>query len=154
MEKLLEGRNILYLIERDLEYNPLLRAHLDKVDVHALEFSCDESTRDAFKKELHRSIAEDWVIVFIPGTAHARMGQTIEIPSRILQFLTTAGASLLPLYVDHPEETGLSVENRGDIERLVLSFGKLLEREGANLANFTENLLIAGEIAFSSSTRF
>lgn len=149
LEKLLEGRNILYLIERDLDYSPLLRAHLDKVDVQALEFSCDESTRDAFKKELHQSIAEDWVLVFIPGTVHVRMGQTIEIPSNILQFLTTAGAPLLPLYVDHPEETGLSVENRGDIERLVLSFGKLLERESANLANFTENLLIAGEIAFS-----
>ena len=149
LEKLLEGRSILYLIERDLDYNPMLQAHLDKPDVHALEFSCDESTRDVFKRELHKSIAEDWVAVFVPGAAFVRMGQTVEIPSRILRFLTTSGAPLLPLYIDHPEETGLEVENRRDIERLVLSFGKLLERESANLANFTENLLIAGEVAFS-----
>ena len=150
LEKLLEGRKILYLIEHGLDYDPLLQAHLDKADVDALEFSSDEATRDAFKRELHLRVAEDMVVVFIPGVTHTRIGQTVAIPSDILQFLTNAGAPLLPLFVDHPEESGLSVESRSDIERLVLSFGKPLTRESANLANFTENLLVAGEVAFSN----
>ena len=42
LEKLLEWRRLVYLIERGLDYDPLLQAHLDKADVEALEFSSDE----------------------------------------------------------------------------------------------------------------
>lgn len=149
LEKRLEGRKLVYLIERGLDYDPLLHAHLEKDDTSAIEFECKEESREAFKKEVHQNIADGAVVIFIPGVAHVRSGQTIAVPSHILKFLTSSGASLLPLFVDHPAETGLTVENRVDIERIVLSFGKMLERESANHANFTENLLIAAEKSFS-----
>lgn len=150
VEKLLGGRKIVYLIDSRLEYDPLLQAHLEKEDTHALEFSSDENSKALFKKELHQYLEEGTVILFIPGTAHLRPGQLLSIPSEILKFLTSAGAPLLPLYVDHPEDTALGVEKRSEIERIVLSFGEVLQREAANLANYTENLLIASETAFSA----
>src|SRR5690606_11672881 len=104
----------------------------------------------AFKKELHQYLAEGSVVVFVPGIVHARSGQNLTIPAATVQFLTSAGAPVLPLFVEHPEETALSVENRGEIERIVLSFGEPLQREAATLANFTENLLIAAETAFAA----
>ena len=150
LEKLLSGRKLVYLIDRVLDYDPLLQAHLEKEDTHAVEFSSDEASKAAFKKELHQYLAEGSVVVFIPGAAHTRSGQNLTIPAETLKFLTSAGAPVLPLFVDHPEETALGVEHRGEIERIVLSFGEALQREAATLANFTENLLIAGEIAYAA----
>lgn len=149
LEKLLEGRQLVYLIERGLDYDPLLQAHLDKDDVAALEFSSDEASRDIFKKELHQCLSDGSIVVFIPGLSHVRAAQVVAVPSNILQFLTSASAPVLPLFVDHPEDSALGVEERQSVERIILSFGDLLQREAANLANFTENLLIAAEKAFS-----
>ncbi len=149
VEKQLSGRKLVYLTESSLEYNPVLRVHFDKPDVKAMGFSSDEKSRDAFKRELHDSLSEDSVIIFVPGVTRTRMGQTVTVPSQILEFLTSARAPVLPLFVDHPEESALSVENRSDLERIVLSFGELLQREAANLANFQESILIAAEAAYS-----
>lgn len=150
LEKLLSGRKLVYLIDRALDYDPLLQAHLEKEDTHAVEFSSDEASKAVFKKELHQYLAEGSVVVFIPGEAHTRSGQNLTIPAETLKFLTSAGAPVLPLSVDHPEETALGVESRSEVERIVLSFGEPLQREAATLANYTENLLIAAETAYSA----
>jgi len=150
LEKRLSGRKLVFLIDRNLYYDPLLQAHLEKEDTHAVEFSSDEPSKAVFKKELHRYLSEGSVVVYIPGFAHTRSGQNITIPTETLKFLISAGAPVLPLFVDHPEETALSVESRSEVERIVLSFGELLQREAATLANFTENLLIAAETAYAS----
>ncbi len=150
LETEMKDRNLVYLIERGLDYDPLLHAHLEKDDTEALEFSSDEAGKAGFKKTLHQYISEGNVVIFIPGVSHVRPGQLIAIPSGILKFLTSCGAPVLPLYVDHPEETALGVESREETERIVLSFGVALQREASNLANFTENLLIAAEVAYSA----
>lgn len=150
LEKLLSGRKIVYLIDRRLEYDPLLQAHLEKEDTHGLEFSSDDHSLALFKREIHEALAEGSVILFVPGLAHTRPGQVMTIPSEILKFLTSAGAPILPLFVDHPEDTALGTERRAEVERIVLSFGEPLQREAANLANYTEHLLIAAETAYSA----
>lgn len=150
LEKLLSGRRIVYLIDRRLDYDPLLQAHLEKEDTHGLEFSSNDDSLALFKREIHEALAEGSVILFVPGLAHTRPGQVMTIPSEILKFLTSAGAPILPLFVDHPEDTALGTERRAEIERIVLSFGEPLQREAANLANYTEHLLIAAETAYSA----
>lgn len=150
LEKQLAGRKLVFLIDRCLDYDPLLQAHLEKEDTHGIEFSSEESLLAAFKTELHEALAEGSVVIFVPGEAHVRPGQAMTIPSEILKFLTGAGAPILPLFIDHPEDTALGTERRSDIERIVLSFGEPLQREAANLANYTENLLVAAEAAFSA----
>ena len=142
-------RQIVYLTERGLDYDPLLQSHFEKTEVEAVEFSLDEASKANFKKELHQFLADDCLVIFVPGVARTRSGQTITVPSGTLKFLISAGAPVLPLFVDHPEETSLSVEKRGAVERTVFSFGEVLHREAANLANFQESLLIAAETAFS-----
>jgi acyl-[acyl-carrier-protein]-phospholipid O-acyltransferase / long-chain-fatty-acid--[acyl-carrier-protein] ligase len=150
LDKFFSNRQVVYLIERGQGHDPLLRAHLDKEDVAAVEFTCSEEGSGAFKKELHLCLAADKLVVFVPGLSRCRPGQTILIPSRILKFLTSSGAPLLPLYVDRPEQSCLSTENTREIARIVFSFGRALQREGANLANYTENLLVAAEMAYSN----
>lgn len=149
LERVLAGRRLVYLIERGQDHDPLMRAHLDKDGVVAMEFSSDEASRDAFKRELHGCLSENAVVVFVPGLARTRHGQVVAVPSKILQFLTGFGASVLPLYIDHPEETALCTEDRAEIERIVFSFAEPLHREAATLPNLLEGLLAAGERAFS-----
>lgn len=150
LETRMKDRKLVYLIESGLDYDPLLHAHLEKDDTEALEFSSDDAGKAVFKKELHQYISEGNVVIFVPGVSHVRPGQLLAIPSSILKFLTSCGAPILPLFVDHPEETALGVETREETERIVLSFGEPLKREASNLANFTENLLIAAEVAYAA----
>lgn len=148
-EKRWSGRRLVYLQGRDFEYDPLLRAHLDKGERRTLSFFGTAPDPD-LKKALHQCLEEGCLVLFVPGFAHTRPGQTIAVPSAVLAFLTSLGAPVLPLFVDHPEENALSTERLVDIERVVFSFGALLPREAANLANYTEQLLLAGETAFSA----
>ena len=151
LEKILEGRRLIYLIEHGMEYNPLIHAHFDKDDVEALEFTCEEKSLEPLKGELQKCFSDDdSFVVFVPGKTRIRPGQSVAIPSHILNFLIDSGGPVLPLFVDHPEETALSTENRSDVERIVFSFGKHLPPEAANLANFTEHLLVAGEKAYGN----
>ncbi|MEM9281818.1 MAG: AMP-binding protein [Verrucomicrobiota bacterium] len=150
LEKQLEGRDLVYLVEKGVEHDPLMDSHMNQDGTEVMRFSPDESAEEAFKKDLHQFLAEGSVVIFVPSAARARLGQTLTVPSAMLKFLTDSGAAILPLFVDHPEESSLVVENREDIERVILSFGEPLQREAANLANYTENLLAAAEVAFSS----
>lgn len=150
LEKLLGDRKVIYLIEHGMEYDPLLQSHLEKEDTNAIEFACDEGVGETFKREVHQSVLDEAVLIFVPGLVHVRSGQILALPSRTLKFLTAAGAPLLPLFVDHPVETALSVEDPREIKRLVFSFGRILERESSNLSNFIENLHLAAEAAYSA----
>jgi len=154
LEKLIQPRRIVYLIEKALDYDPLLQAHLDKDSIEALEFCVSETEMESFKRALHGHLAAGSLVVFVPGLARIRPGQVVTVPTPVLKFLTSNGAPLLPLYVDHPEESALGVESTREIERIVLSFGQPLQREAANLANFWEHLLAAGETAYSARPIF
>lgn len=154
LEELIKPRRIVYLIEKALDYDPLLQAHLDKDSVEALEFCVSVTEVESFKRALHGHLAAGSLVVFIPGVARLRPGQAVTVPTVVLKFLTSNGAPLLPLYVDYPEDSALGVETTRDIERIVLSFGQPLQREAANLANFWEHLLLAGETAYSARPIF
>ncbi len=154
LERLLEDRHVVYLIEHNMHYDPLLQAHLEKDDTEAFEFLCDEGQRDVFKRELHRSVADGDVLIFVPGEASTRPGQNMSVPDEVLKFITSGGAPLLPVSVNHPEDSCLSIETIEETQRTVLSFGRLLEREAANLPNFQENMLVASETAYSNRPIF
>lgn len=149
LEKAFAGRRLVYLIEQSMQYDPLLRAHLDKEDVLAVEFSRDGTQREVFKKQLHTGVANDEVIVFVPGPTLVRTAQVTHVPPDLLRYLIEGGAPVLPLFVDHPAESRLSIESVADTDLVVFSFGKLLEREAVTVPNYQENLLLAGEEAFS-----
>jgi acyl-[acyl-carrier-protein]-phospholipid O-acyltransferase/long-chain-fatty-acid--[acyl-carrier-protein] ligase len=149
LERRFGGRKVIYLIERGLGYDPLLQAHLEKDDVEAIEFCCEETMPEAFKRQIHHSIEDGAVLMFIPGDTLVRPGQNQTTPARILNFLIHTGAPVLPLHVERPIETGLSIEPIRDLDRIVHSFGRLLEREAVTLANYQERMLLAGEEAFS-----
>ncbi len=153
LEKFFKDRKLVFLMEKDMSYDALLHNFLiESTDTESMEFSASEQQMaDEYKRALFRHIESDAVVVFVPGAAQTRRGQTVAVPAETLDFIIrSSGAPLLPMYVEHPEDSALSTENRQDIARIIFSFGRLLEKEAANLANFTENILIAGEKAYSA----
>ena len=103
VEKQLSGRKLVYLTESSLEYDPLLRLHLDKPGIKAMEFSSDEKSRDAFKRELHDSLSEDSVIIFVPVPSHPH-GTDVTVPSFSNSYQCRGWSYL---FVDHPEESAI-----------------------------------------------
>lgn len=152
VEQNLGGRDFVLLIEADSEYDPLLRAHLERDEVEALEFSREKTGLESFKKVLHDELTQDKIVIFVPGAACSRNGQNCCVPSAILGYLTESRAPLLPLFVDHPAESRLSFQELNDTDKIILAFGKPLEREAITLANFQENLLAAGEEIYTART--
>ncbi|MFV1996207.1 MAG: hypothetical protein ACC661_12285, partial [Verrucomicrobiales bacterium] len=134
LEKTL-GRPATYLVEQSSSVDPLLRAHLEREDITALVFTLAQSVED-LKKALNAKIAADELIVFVPGESHWRQASLTTVPSEILKFLSSTGVPLLPLFIDHPVENRLKIEDLRDTDFVVLSFGRLLEREAVNLANY------------------
>ncbi len=149
LEQCLDERKITFLIDRHGEYDPLLQAHLNREEVSAFEFERGEDHQEPFRKELTERVSKGEAIVFVPSHAHVCAGQLTRVPSAVLKFLLSGGAPVTPLFVDHPEETRLSIESRSHTECMVFAFGKPLEREAANLANYRESLLAVGEEVFS-----
>ncbi|MEM7146708.1 MAG: AMP-binding protein [Verrucomicrobiota bacterium] len=154
LEKIITGRSLVYLLEQNAVIDPLLQAHLEKDSTEALLFSVGEQHLDAFKKALHGHITQEALIIFVPGDSLTRPGELTRVPSATTEFIISAGAPLVPLFIDHPQDTSLQIEPRRETDNLVFSFGKVLEREASNLANYQENLLVASNLAFESRPAF
>ncbi|MFT5465390.1 MAG: acyl-[acyl-carrier-protein]-phospholipid O-acyltransferase [Verrucomicrobiales bacterium] len=150
LENNLKPRSVTYLIEEDALFDPLLQAHLEKDGVAALEFSCRAELLDTFKRQIHANITASEIVIFVPGQAATRAGGFTSVPSRLLQFVVECGAPILPLFIDHPDDARLAIETTGKVETIVFSFGKVIEREAANLPNYQESLLFAGSESFNS----
>ncbi len=150
LEKVLGGRRPVYLALQTASLDPLVRNHLERHDVEALLFSPAPENEIEFKKVLNAKIAAHQLVVYIPGRARTRPGALTAVPSSVLAYIAGSGVPLLPLFIDHPAETRLQIEDFAAVDCTLFSFGHLLERESANLANYQEILMLAGEAAFNS----
>jgi len=153
LEALLTPRKIAYLVESTAIIDPLLQAHLDRSNVTAHEFSAQPESSDdieSFKRLMHSTVAKGELVVFVPGQSATRRGSSTSVPSEMLKFLMATGAPVMPVFIDHPEDTRLAIESVAHVERITMAFGKVMEREAANLANYQETLLLAGQKVFDS----
>ncbi|MFK5921515.1 MAG: AMP-binding protein [Verrucomicrobiota bacterium] len=149
LELLFEGRDITYLVERGSEHGERFRQHVEKEGVQGLEFACDDESLPAFQKELLQCIDKGGLAVFVPGAVNSRCAQTTCVPSVVVKFLVSTPVPVLPLFVEHPEETRLAIESVEEAGKLAFSFGKPLEGDAVNAANYFESLLGAAERVFS-----
>ncbi len=150
LEKLFEGRRLIFLFEANMTHDTLIRAHLEKEGVEAWEMAVEEPASEALREKLRSCLsAEPALIVYVPGITKTRNGQIITIPRNHLARLVDLGLPVLPLFVDHPAESCLTTENRLDVDRIVFSFGSLLEGTAATLSGYRESMLAASETAYS-----
>lgn len=149
LEKLFQGRKITWLIEESGTLDPAVRSFLEKSKSGAA-FSQSEPHPAELGANLRHFLADNGVMIFVPGKAVTRASIPCKIPSAILRTLCALRLPVLPVAVDHPREARLTIEKSSQLPLAVFAIGKPLAAGEATCATFRESLLEAAETAFSS----
>ncbi|SHJ97034.1 acyl-[acyl-carrier-protein]-phospholipid O-acyltransferase / long-chain-fatty-acid--[acyl-carrier-protein] ligase [Rubritalea squalenifaciens DSM 18772] len=150
LEKLLSGRKIIWLCEESAVIEDSIQAHLSKPGTEAVAFSSKDKDLQQVGKQLFKDLGDNGVAVFLPGEALALPGTASLIPSDTLKAITELGLPSLPLAVQIPADSSLSIESTSSLPSVIFSFGKLLHPSDMSPAAWLEGLLTASEAAFSS----
>jgi acyl-[acyl-carrier-protein]-phospholipid O-acyltransferase/long-chain-fatty-acid--[acyl-carrier-protein] ligase len=153
LEKLFAGRKITWLVEEAALYGIHLRAYLEKSGSGAM-FSVDDAAPAAAGSQLKSYLADNGVLIFVPGRATARNATANHIPAAHLKVLCAFGLPILPIAIDSPRSSSFCVESKSSLPSAVFCVGKLIPAEKASVAVFQQALLEANEEAYSSRALF
>jgi acyl-[acyl-carrier-protein]-phospholipid O-acyltransferase/long-chain-fatty-acid--[acyl-carrier-protein] ligase len=151
LEKLFAGRKVTWLIEENSTHEPTLRNYLEKSGSGAM-FDAGDAAPAAAGAQLSAYLADGGVLIFVPSRTNARLGTACHIPASHLQTLCAFGLPILPIAVDRPQESCLSVERKANLPSAVISIGKLISSKNSSVANYHQYLLEANEEAYSLRT--
>ncbi len=152
-EKLFAGRKITWLIEETTTHHSALRSHLEKSGSGAM-FAADDANPAAAGSQLNSYLADGGVLIFVPGQATVRHGTACHIPSAHLKTLCAFELPILPVAIDCPRESRLSIERPSSLPTAVISIGKLVASKDASVARYLQALLEANEEAYSLRSLF
>lgn len=148
LEKLFSGRKITWLLEESSQYAPALSQHLQKSGSGAM-FDSSDAAPAAIGVQLQAYLADGGVLIYVPGRASSRIATPCHIPAAILKTLCAFGLPILPVAIDCPRESGLSVESASSLPPAVLSIANLITANGASVAAYQQALYEALEAVYS-----
>lgn len=150
LELLLEGREIVYLLEQKAALHPLLKAHLEKENIHAMVINPGETTVEAYSQEVSKA-GSAAVIIYLPAEAASISSPLTTVPGTKLEFLLKAGIPVLPLHVHRRQDTATPIERRYSDAEVVFNFGALLQGPDVCLATYQERLMALSEQTVSQT---
>ena len=151
IESIFSKRRITWLIEESAHHDPTIRAHLEKSNSGAM-FSIADAAPEAAGKELKTYLDNGGVLIHVPGTANTRNATPCHIPSAELRVLCSFGLPILPIAIDCPHESALSIENTNALPSAVIVIGQEIPAVSVSIASYRQALLAAHEAAFSQHT--
>lgn len=146
---LFTGRAITWLIEESTDLDPEVGDLLEKSGSGAA-FSDSDNDPAAAGEQLKASIADGGVLIFVPARQAARPSIPCHIPGKTLTTLGSFGLPTLPIAIDYPQESALSIERQGALPRAVIAIGKVIPAKESSGSALRQGLLEAAEEAFSS----
>lgn len=117
-------------------------------------FSSTDAAPAAAGSQLEPYLADGGVLIFVPGRATARPGTACHIPAAHLKMLCGFGLPILPVAVDCPRESTLSIERKSSLPSAVIVIGEPISKGNASIATFFQKLLEANEEAYTSRSLF
>ena len=153
LEKLLAGRRITWLVEEHSTHDPVLRSYLEKSGSGAM-FSAADAAPAIAGEQLKPYLADGGVLVYVPGRAVVRNATPCHIPGAHLRAMCAFGLPLLPVAVDCPRESCLSIERRAQLPSAVLAFGRGIDAGKVSVALYQQRLLEAAEEAYRARGLF
>ena len=153
LEKLLSARSITWLVEENAHYDPALRSYLEKSDSGAM-FSADDAAPESAGEQLKEYLADSGLLIYVPGRAAVRTATACHIPSAHLKAMCAFNLPILPVAIDCPRESSLSVERRSSLPASFFCVANPISGSDASPATFYQGLLEAEEEAFSSRAIF
>lgn len=145
LELVLEGREVIYVVKKGAALHPLLRAHLERENIHAMEFTPGETEISAYRSAMAEAAKSGAVIIYLPAEAATMVSPMTTVPGMKLEFLLKAEIPVLPLQVQRRQDTALPIERRYSDAETIFNFGKLLRGSEVNLATYQECLLLLSE---------
>ncbi|MCX6845973.1 MAG: hypothetical protein NTU84_05340, partial [Verrucomicrobia bacterium] len=109
IESIFSKRRITCLIEESAHHDPAIRAHLEKSNSGAM-FSIADVAPEAAGKELKTYLDGGGVLIHVSGTASTRNATPCHMSSAELRVLCSFGLPILPIAIDCPHESALSIE--------------------------------------------
>jgi len=153
LEKLFAGRQITWLVEESSQHAPELRGYLEKSTSGAM-FSTKDAAPAAAGEQLKAYLTDGGVLIYVPGLAAARNATACHIPSSHLNVMCAFKLPILPVAIDCPRESGLSVERRSSLPTAVIAIGKPLDAGKATTAVYQQALWETAGEAYSSRNLF
>ncbi len=153
LEKLFTGRKITWLIEENSSHDPAVRSHLERSGSGAM-FSAADGAPEAAGAQLQSYLDHGGVLIYVPGKASTRNASAIHVPADDLRALCAFRLPILPVAIDCPRESALSIERKSSLPPSVLCIGNPVSAEQSSVAAWQQSLLEAGETAYSSRPLF
>jgi len=146
----LSGRKITWLAEETSSLDPDLQSYLQLSGHDGAAFSKTDEALAQVGENLAPKIADNGVLIFVPGLTNCRPGTPCRIPSDILRALCELNLPVVPLEVTIPLESKLSIESSLNLPSAILTFGQALPKDQTTVARYREALMNCAEEAFSS----
>ena len=152
-EKLFADRKITWLIEETASHDANIRSHLEKSKSGAM-FSATDSAPAAAGSQLKAYLENNGVLIFVPGRATVRAATASHIPASQINTLCAFGLPILPIAIDCPRESALSIESKSSLPAAIIAIGQQIAEKNASLPAFQQALLAANEEAYSNRPLF
>ena len=147
VEKSLDGRNILLLVESDGVYDGLTQAHFGQSE--SISFTPGEEFNDEDRGAVQKHVENGGVALFVPGSALARRGTTQAARPTSLQSLCKLDLPALQLYIETPRDTILAIEAPEHYPEASVLASEPLKGEEVSPAKCLSQTYLCAERAFS-----
>jgi acyl-[acyl-carrier-protein]-phospholipid O-acyltransferase / long-chain-fatty-acid--[acyl-carrier-protein] ligase len=151
LEKLLEGRSLVYLLERNAAYSESIKAHLEAEHVQALDIALTTDNTGALQTEIQKEVKAGKIVIFLPPDVASQPGALTTVSGEKLDLLMHAVVPVWPLYILSASEVRLPIEAKKDAADTVMAFGKVQMVGEANVASYQEALMQLAEQCFSQN---
>ena len=149
LERLFADRKVTWLIEEHSTHDAVVRSYLEKSGSGAM-FSADDTAPASAGAQLQPYLANDGVLIYVPGRVAVSNATFCHIPAAHLQPLCAFGLPILPIAIDCPRESCLSVEPLSRLPASVMAIGKPIDAAAASVAAYQQALWEAAEEVFSA----
>lgn len=153
LQQLFAERNITWLIEENAPLDPMVQGFLEQSGSGAV-FSDADADPAAAGEQLRSLLDGNGVLIFIHGKANARAGTPCHIPGATMRTLGSFGLPLLPIAIEYPRESAVSIERTASLPRAILAVGREIPAKDAAAATLRQGLLEASEEAYASRPLF
>ncbi|MGA0846413.1 MAG: hypothetical protein ACO3RV_07720, partial [Luteolibacter sp.] len=153
VERLFQKRTITWLVEEQAEHDPSLRAYLEKSGSGAI-FRAGDAAPELAGKQLQPYLANGGVLIYLPGRASTRNATACHIPASHLETLCGFSLPMLPIAIDCPRGSSLSIERRASLAPFTIAIGNPIPADKTSPAAYRKALLVAAEEAFRQRPLF
>ena len=150
LEKLLNGRRIVWICEESVVLDSQTENYLSKSKHEVIIFSSQDAGLAEVGQKLLTDLGENGVAIFLPGKVTALNGTSVHITGSTLKALCSLDLPTVPISIHVPSELALSVENKTQLPKSIVVFDKPLSVYDCTPARLRQELLSAFEQAFSA----